>query len=245
MRRSNWITGLLLMGSAALVGGAVSYALPSLITSPSPRSSSVAFASNDLGTIRSPRAESDGGPPAPIPTDRRFAVAPVAMASTLATLLPTGTTEGLRHWSDDDNVAAVRRLPQGSLDLDEPPRESDFGFQAGRLTFDDGHGASEITILLEKTAQKPVCDDAAATVRCETLADGSTVASGTGLADPGEDADGVLSSTATLHTVDGFVITVTSYNSTSEKDTATTRARPALSPAQLVEIAQNAVWLSR
>jgi hypothetical protein len=183
-------------------------------------------------------AEAEDAPVASAPTPssddrasqapRQFGPDPAKMGWVLGDLLVGNVTQR-RAWHE--------RLSDSS------------GFQAGSVLLD----GAKVTVRLERTEPLRACDARPSAGECEVVL-GGIVSWGTykGSADAngsevprsrGDELDGVLASTATYATPDGFAITATALNAADVKDAETVAAVPVLTYKELVALVRDPVWL--
>lgn len=125
-------------------------------------------------------------------------------------------------------------------------------FYAASITVDDGKGASELMVSIERQAPLDKCPTVADDrVICKVLPDGSVV-TGAELAPVYEPSPkfpngrpndyGVKFNAVELHRTDGVVITLTSYTSRDEKNSPKTRERPPFTIDNLISMARSKLW---
>ncbi|WP_326578073.1 hypothetical protein OG889_15515 [Streptomyces sp. NBC_00481] len=127
----------------------------------------------------------------------------------------------------------VGLLPDGVHGVDEGSQESDFAY----VVLDDGKGRS----LVQINVQPGMADvaDSLFGADAETLPDGTKVATRQG---PGEKGgEGVVMWTVDTLRTDGLRVVISAFNSGAQH-TAATRETPALTLAQLKEIATSEKW---
>lgn len=191
-------------------------------------------------------------PSASQPGDR-FGVSVSRMALTLSALLPVeGNRTELRSWTNPKPTGGAAPLMVDGVPLQPVGSEGASTLRAGSLVFDDGVGASAISISVvapdpgdrgasSDEVQSLCADDAA---RCRSVTAGRLVV----LEETSESArggtEGVVSSSAILLADDGYMVIATSYNAPAEKGAAPTRDHPAFDGPQLSSIVTDPVWLA-
>jgi len=156
--------------------------------------------------------------PTPAPSPRRFGLDPAKTGWALGSLL-VGQVTRQRAWHAG-------------------PGETD-DFRGGSVLLD----GALVTILIERTTL-PRCGELPPGSACDSVGRFGYLSSGS-YEEPasGGGSTGVLTNTATFFTADHFAITATAYNAASEKGSAPFLDQPVLTTTQLVQIAQDPVWL--
>jgi hypothetical protein len=129
-------------------------------------------------------------------------------------------------------------LPHGSVS--HYSRRADSGYAAAIITWDDGHGAVEISASVATGAAGGL-GAACQISTCTTRQDGSKLAVYLGHSRPG-DPSTALQWAATLVRRDGVTVNVTEWNAPSEKGADPTRATPPLTQDELVAVVSNPHW---
>lgn len=218
-----------------------------------------------LGSTTSGSRGGSGNDPAVQPADtavpvtHAFGVDADKVAVTLSKLLPAGSTSDLTNIqsSSAPSLASIKLAGGGALNSMESGADSDWPYRGGRLTFDDGHGAAQIDVMIQapdKNAKPSLATIDISSALCHssgvTCADvkGGVLVTKTNIAEYGGSrsahaaGNGVESSSAVYQTA-GWEVTVTAYNATAEKGGTVTRATPPLTADQLNAIATYPGWL--
>ncbi|MGH8829067.1 MAG: hypothetical protein ACRDVZ_16005 [Jiangellaceae bacterium] len=164
-----------------------------------------------------------------VPPEEHVPVTAQVAVQTLLDLLPEGTT------SQRSGFVVTDEVNPDHIDV------------VGKLVYDDGHGAGLVYINLSPTGGifngsscEPIGGDPHST--CTTLEDGSVLA----ISEAPEYTDGrrpdLILRSATLTRADGFQVSMTIYNSETQKSSPVTRPEPALTPEQLTEIVTSPLW---
>jgi hypothetical protein len=186
------------------------------------------------------------------PRVSKLGVATRQMATTLATFLPrSGTASEMRTWASHTSPSTTVHIAGSDVELANLDPGAASAFRAGSLVYDDGTGAAQIAaIISEPDAGNPggEADDAKALcsqdATCTTVAAGLVVAL-EGVPETGRGGpEGVVSTSVTVITTDGYTVGVTAYNAPAEKGVAPSRSEPMLTAEQLTAIATDPVWLS-
>ncbi|MFE2425991.1 hypothetical protein ACFXJ5_04395 [Streptomyces sp. NPDC059373] len=142
----------------------------------------------------------------------------------------------------DDTIALLKGLlPKGKFSQESG------GADSASLVYDDGHGASAISVLLSRVSNDPLsCPGTAyaakgSTCKVTRLDGGGEFYLSQGYEYPDRRVDTKLWN-AVLTTSDGRRIDVSEWNAPAEKDAAVTRTNPPLTPAQLRAIAGADDW---
>ncbi len=167
--------------------------------------------------------------PTPTPTAKPTATTLHPALRTLAALLPPGSVSAGRTWSAGP------------------------GHLGGRLTYDDGHGATEVSVMLDRAGPLLRQCKTETGGTCVERPDGSVLVyerevpltethkdpqNGTRTQSP----TGIVATWVYLHRKDGLLVGMSSYNALGEKDAAITRAKPPFTVEQLTAIAANKRW---
>lgn len=191
--------------------------------------------------------------PEPVPSTepdaaeaRTFALMPeglgAALADTVREAAPDATVSAPVNWSEG---TFTKRPDSVGVDLLSDP------FQGAAVVVDDGLGSSRVDLLVADNeglgliGPNPTCVGAelSPSHSCSTGPDGSIIVTLTDWAE--QRSDGALvSNNVTVMTADGWLISATSYNSATEKDSPITRDSPAFDEDQLRDLALDDRWLT-
>lgn len=180
------------------------------------------------------------------PADRRGSTA-------TSTLSPAASTPAPAPVSGDTLIRTLEKLlPHGEFTKAEARGTDDEPSPYVQLVYDDGKGASAISVGLDRL--RPGSDQARQATRCpgkalahydscgtSRLADGSVVMVMRGYEYPDRRVD-TKRWNAELVTPQGQYVSVNEWNAAAEKDAPITRSQPPLTPAQLTKLAAAAVW---
>lgn len=199
------------LSAAVLLGGAAAL-LVALVPGSGPSSHGGVAAAGSVSARPSVAATQPDRPPAqPVRTT------PQALVQTTIDLLPRpGDTSGY----------------DGSTNADAK-------IVAGQLRYDDGHGTALVDTSIEWDTDAHQLDYECAdgTADCSYLPDGSRLALSQGHVRPGDASSGLEWAAAVEH--DGILVTVAEFNSTQEKDAATTRPEPPFTIGELRTMAES------
>ncbi|MDX6352303.1 MAG: hypothetical protein QOF84_7093 [Streptomyces sp.] len=160
-------------------------------------------------------------------------------------VVPTSVASG--QVIGDDTIALLKGLlPKGKFSH-ESSRTDSSSDVAVSLVYDDGHGASAISVFLSRVSNAPLsCPGTAYAAKGTTcqvirLDGGGELYLSQGYEYPDRHVD-TKHWNAVLTTSDGRRIDVSEWNAPAEKDAAITRTDPPLTPAQLRAIAGADDW---
>jgi hypothetical protein len=161
--------------------------------------------------------------------------APPVRSSSTPTSSPTSA-----HPLSAKALKTLKDMAQSRGRVSEPKVWGDRTFAAASLIVDDGKGASQLTVLVERRHPVRKCPGPVTEAGYCTKRDEFVVF----YRDMEPSATQVGSNYVALHRPDGVVVYLTSYNAREEKDSSASRSRPPFSISQLIGMARSDKWLT-